>query len=72
MSETFQTAVQEVATLSEVDQESIGRSMLSHVEKLAQLRTEIKRGIVSLDVKKGKPLSLETFLSLARMRYAKA
>jgi hypothetical protein len=35
-------------------QERIGRSLLSHVEKLRALRAEVDKGIASLDAGQGK------------------
>jgi hypothetical protein len=62
MVKTFEEAVAEVASLPEADQEQIGRRLLSHVEKLRQLRVEIDKGIRSLDAGQGTPLDIEAFL----------
>ena len=62
MVKALQDAVAELANLPEVDQEQIGRRLLSHVEKLRQLRMEIDKGIRSLDAGQGAPLDLEAFL----------
>jgi hypothetical protein len=62
MVKTFEEAIAEVASLPAADQEQIGRKLLSHVEKLRQLRVEIDKGIRSLDAGRGTPLDIETFL----------
>ena len=62
MVKIFEQAIAEVATLSDADQEQIGRQLLLHVEKLRLLREEIDKGIRSLDAGKGTPLDIEEFL----------
>lgn len=62
MVKSLERAIAEVATLPDADQEQIGRRLLSHVEKLRQLRAEVDKGIRSLDAAKGKPLDVEDFL----------
>jgi Arc/MetJ-type ribon-helix-helix transcriptional regulator len=62
MVKTLQKAIAEVASLPDADQEAIGRKLLSHVEKLRQLRADIDAGIQSLDAGKGSPLDIEQFI----------
>jgi hypothetical protein len=62
MVKTLEQAIAEVANLPVADQEQIGRKLLSHVEKLRQLRVEIDKGIRSLDAGEGRPLDIEAFL----------
>jgi len=62
MVKTLQEAIAEVTNLSEADQEQIGRKLLSHVEKLRQLRLEIDKGVRSLDAGEGARLDIEEFL----------
>ena len=62
MVKTLQKAIAEIASLPDTDQEEIGRKLLSHVEKLRQLRTDIDAGINSLDAGKGKSLDIEQFI----------
>ena len=64
MVKSLEQAIAEVANLPEADQEQIGQRLLSHVEKLRQLRVEIDKGIRSLDSGEGKPLDFEEFLRL--------
>jgi hypothetical protein len=62
MVKTLKLAIAEVEALPAADQEQIGRQLLSHVEKLRELRAEIGKGIRSLDAGEGKPLDIEHFL----------
>jgi hypothetical protein len=62
MVKTLEMAIAEVSNLPDADQEQIGRRLLSHVEKLRQLRVEIDKGIRSLDAGEGRPLDVEDFL----------
>ena len=55
-------AIAEVRRLPAEDQEQIGRTLLSHVEKLRALRAEVDKGIRSLDAGKGSVLNIEDFL----------
>jgi hypothetical protein len=61
-------AIDEVSALSESDQETIGRQLLSHVEKLRRLRVEIDRGERSLDTGQGSELDIDAFVAQARER----
>lgn len=69
MDKTLEQAVTEAATLPEADQEQIGRRLLSHIEKLRQLRQEIDNGIRSLDAGEGKPLDIEEFLKVQNAKH---
>jgi hypothetical protein len=62
MVKTLEQAIAEVARLPDSDQEQIGRKLLSHVEKLRQLRGEIDKGIRSLDAGQGTKLDIEKFI----------
>lgn len=63
MVKTLEKAIAELSNLPADDQEQIGRKLLSHVEKLRQLRGEIDKGARSLDAGKGTPLDIDRFLS---------
>ncbi|HEV3186031.1 MAG TPA: hypothetical protein VGZ49_14185 [Xanthobacteraceae bacterium] len=65
----LETAMAEVASLPEADQEKIGHELLAHVEKLRRLRAEIDKGIRSLDAGKGKKLDIEDVIRRARERH---
>jgi hypothetical protein len=62
MVKALEQAIAEIATLPDADQEEIGRRLLSHVEKLRQLREEVDKGIRSLDAGQGQPLDIAEFL----------
>ncbi len=72
MVKTLERAIAEIAALSDSDQEEIGRKLLSHVEKLRQLRSELDKGIRSLDGGRGKELDAEQLLAEARERYGRS
>lgn len=44
------------------DQEQIGRALLCHFEKLRALRTEIDKGLRSLDAGQARESSIDDFL----------
>ena len=62
MVRTLEQAIAQISRLPDADQEEIGRKLLTHVEKLKALRTEIDKGIQSLDEGKGRALDMEDFL----------
>jgi hypothetical protein len=62
MVKTLEMAIAEVANLPDADQEQIGRSLLSHVEKLRRLREELDKGVRSLDAGKGTRFDLGKFV----------
>jgi hypothetical protein len=65
----LETAMAEIASLPEADQEKIGQELLAHVEKLRSLRTEIDKGIRSLDAGKCKKLNIQDVIRRARERH---
>lgn len=62
MVKTLEQAIAQISRLPDADQEQIGRKLLTHVEKLRALRTEIDKGMQSLDEGKGSALNMEDFL----------
>ena len=62
MVRTLEQAIAQISRLPDADQETIGRKLISHVEKLNSLRGEIDKGISSLDAGKGRALNVEEFL----------
>lgn len=62
MVKSLEQAIAELERLPAEDQEQIGRSLLSHVEKLRALRAEVDKGIASLDAGQGKESSIADFL----------
>jgi hypothetical protein len=69
MAKILREAMEEISNLPEADQETIGRELLSHVEKLRRLRAEIDKGIHSLDAGCGKALDIEAFLRDVNARH---
>ena len=45
MVKTLEQAIAQISRLPDADQEQIGRKLLSHVEKLTALRTEVDKGV---------------------------
>jgi hypothetical protein len=72
MVRTLEKAFAEVSNLPEADQEQIGQRLLSHVEKLRQLRVEIDKGIRSLDAGEGRPLDIEDSLRRENDRHGRS
>ena len=62
MVKTREQAIAQLSRLPDVDQEQIGRQLLSHVEKLNALRAEIDKGVRSLDEGRGSARDIEDFL----------
>ena len=72
MVRTLEQAIAQISRLPDADQEQIGRKLLTHVEKLKALRTEIDKGMQSLDEGKGRALDLEDFLRDKNSRHGGA
>jgi len=72
MVKVLKEALEEISSLPDADQETIGRSLLSHVEKLRRLRSEIDKGLRSLAAGGGKTLKIKAFIRQARARHGKA
>jgi hypothetical protein len=62
MVKALEQAFAELARLPEADQEQIGRSLLSLLDKIRRVRAELDKGIRSLDAGEGKALDLEEFI----------
>jgi hypothetical protein len=63
MVRTLEQAIAELERLPTEDQEQIGRTLLSHVEKLRALRAEIDNGLRSLDAGLGRESSIDDFIA---------
>ena len=72
MVRTLEQAIAQISRLPDTDQEQIGRILLAHVEKLKALRTEIDKGVQSLDEGKGRALDMEDFLRDKNSRHGGA
>jgi hypothetical protein len=62
MARTLEQAIARISRLPDADQERIGRKLLTHVEKLKAIRTEIDKGIQLLGDGRGRALDMEDFL----------
>jgi hypothetical protein len=62
MVKVLEQAIAELARLPEADQEQIGRSLLSLVDKIRRVRAELDKGIKSLEAGGSKALDLEDLL----------
>jgi len=71
MVKTLELAIAEITSLPDADQETIGQQLLSHVEKLRWLRSEVDKGIRSLDAGEGKPLDIEEFVREQNERHGR-
>ncbi len=71
MVRTLEQAIAQLSRLPDADQEQIGRKLLTHVEKLKALLTEIDKGIQSLDEGKGRALDMEDFLREKNSRHGR-
>jgi Arc/MetJ-type ribon-helix-helix transcriptional regulator len=72
MVKTLERALAEVATLPEAAQEKIAKELLAHIAKLRALRTELDKGIASLDAGEGRALDIEDVIARARRQHGKA
>ena len=63
MVKTLEDASAALSKLPDDDQEQIGRKLLTHVERISQLRAELDTGIRSLKAGEGKELDIDRFLS---------
>ena len=68
MVKALEQAIAQVAELPDADQEQIGRKLLTHVERLRELRRDVDAGLRSLDASKGRPLDVEEFLRRANAK----
>jgi len=69
MVKVLEQAIAELSRLPEADQEQIGRSLLSLVDKIRQVRAELDKGIRSLDAGEGRPLDLEELIRQLNKRH---
>jgi hypothetical protein len=72
MTKALKEAVAVVGQLPESDQESIGRQVLNHVEKLRSLRRDIDAGIHALDAGEGRDVDFDELIAGARKQHGKA
>ena len=72
MVRVLEQAIDALQSLPTADQERMGRQLLSHIEKLLNLRIEIDKGVRVLEVDVGMPLDVEEFLDRQNARHARA
>jgi len=72
MNKLLKEAIDKVSGLPEADQEMIGSGLLLHVKKLRRLRSEIDKGIRSLDAKEGREMDIEDFIQKAQARHRRS
>jgi hypothetical protein len=61
-----------VEALPPIDQELMGRQLLSHVERLRQLREDLDKGIRSVDAGAGQPLDIDRFIEEKNAGYGRS
>ena len=71
MTKALKEALAEVERLPAADQEIIGRQVLSHVEKLRTLRSDIDAGLRALDAGAGREVDMRDVVSRARSQHEK-
>ena len=69
MAKTLEQAIAQISRLPDADQERIGRRLLSLVERLKSLRSEVDKGLSSLDAREGRALNVEDFLREKNSRH---
>lgn len=70
MNVAIKTAIAQIASLPESDQERIGRDLLAHVEKLRALRGELEPAIRSIERGEGREVNIEEIIARARGEHA--
>jgi hypothetical protein len=68
MVKVLEEAIAALSDLPDDDQEQIGRRLLTHVQRIRELRAEIDKGIRSLDAGEGRELDMEQFLAGKRSK----
>jgi hypothetical protein len=71
MTKVLKDAMDTVATLPEADQDTIGREILDHVEKIRALRADLQAGIDSLDAGNGRKTDMSEVIARARAQNGK-
>ena len=72
MTDALKEAIAKVAALPEAAQQKIGEELLLHVEKVRRLRSELEKGIHSLDHREGRELHIKDVIKRARAHYGSA
>jgi hypothetical protein len=72
MTNALKEAIAEVETLPEAAQQKIGQELLLHVDKVRRLRSELEKGIRSLDHGEGRGLDIEDVIKRGRAQHGSA
>ncbi len=72
MIKTLELAIEALERLPAADQERMGRQLITHVEKLLNLRIEIDKGVRMLEVNAAAPLDVDKFLASQNDRHGRA
>jgi hypothetical protein len=69
MTNALQEAIAEIAQLPKSAQDRIGEELLSHVDKLRQLRAKLEKGATSLDRGEGRRLDIGDIIERSHAQY---
>jgi hypothetical protein len=69
MTKLLEEAIAKVSKLPEATQKSIAEDLIAHIESVEHLRTELQKGIDSLDRGEGQELDIEHVIRTARTAY---
>jgi hypothetical protein len=72
MTNALKEAIAKVAALPKAAQQRIGEELLLHVAKVDRLRSELRRGIQSLDHGEGRELHIKDVIKRARAHHGEA
>lgn len=72
MTEALKQAIDELSTLPPSAQERIGEQLLTHVEKIRALRSQLDTAATSLDRGGGREITIDDVIKRARARYGRA
>jgi hypothetical protein len=72
MSEALKQAIDQLATLPASAQQKIGEELLTHVEKMRGLRSQLETAATSLDRDGGRAVAIDAVIKRARARYGRA
>jgi uncharacterized membrane protein YccC len=71
MTKLLEEAIQRISELPEPAQQSIAEDLIAHVESVEHLRTELQKGINSLDKSQGQEIDIEQLIKVARAQYGR-
>jgi hypothetical protein len=69
MTKLLEEAIAKVSKLPEATQQSIAEDLIAHVKSVEHLRTELQKGIDSLDRGEGRELDIDQVIKTARAEY---